>query len=161
MLATDPVCGMKVDPAKAGATAEHAGKKHYFCCGHCAARFKADPAKYLQPATDPVCGMKVYPASAAAEVERGGKTYYFCSTGCAQKFNANSGPGPQLAKGKYTCPMHPEVVQDGPGSCPKCGMALVPMTPGAAEGDDHELRDMRRRFWISAALSVPLVVIAM
>jgi Cu+-exporting ATPase len=165
---------MKVDPAKAGAKVEHAGRTHYFCCSHCAARFKADPEKFLQPAVDPVCGMKVDPANAAAEVEHGGRTYYFCSTGCAQKFS-KSGPGPQfrqreaggnavlapISKGKYTCPMHPEIVQDGPGSCPKCGMALVPMTPGAAEEDDHELADMRRRFRVSAALSLPLVVIAM
>jgi Cu+-exporting ATPase len=181
-MATDPVCGMSVDPAKAGASAEHAGRKYYFCCPHCAAKFKADPEKYLQPATDPVCGMTVDPANAAAEVEYQGRSYYFCSAHCAQTFNADparyaakSGLGPQSghpaptvatltpnSKGKYTCPMHPEVVQDGPGSCPKCGMPLVPMVPGgAAEEDDHELRDMRRRFWVSAALSLPLVVIAM
>ena len=170
--ATDPVCGMKVDPAKAGASAEHAGRKYHFCCSHCAAKFKADPEKYLQPATDPVCGMKVDPAQAAAEVEYGGHTYYFCSSPCARKFNAEperyvhkhepeaTAPSPDSA-GKYTCPMHPEVVQEGPGSCPKCGMPLVPMVPSAAGEDDHELRDMRRRFWISAALSAPLVVLAM
>ena len=102
-MATDPVCGMKVDPGKPGATAEHAGKKYFFCCSHCAAKFQADPEKYLQPATDPVCGMKVEPANAAAEIAHAGRTYYFCSTQCAQKFNAdparyvgNSGPGPQL-----------------------------------------------------------------
>jgi P-type Cu+ transporter len=136
--ATDPVCGMKVDPAKAGASVEHAGKKHYFCCAHCAARFKADPEKYLQPTTDPVRGMKVASANAPAE----GRL--------------------RSATGKYTCPMHPEVVQDGPGSCPICGMALVPMVPAAgAQEDDTELRDMTRRFWVSAALSVPLSFIAM
>ena len=88
---TDPVCGMTVDPAKPGASAEHAGRKYFFCCGHCAARFQREPEKYLQPATDPVCGMKVDPASAAAEVDYGGHTYYFCSTDCAQKFNAEPG----------------------------------------------------------------------
>src|SRR5579859_4356387 len=120
-MATDPVCGMAVDPAKAGATAEHAGKAYYFCCKHCAARFQAEPEKYLQPATDPVCGMKVEPASAA-------------------KFNADPAKyakapvsaAPAMAA-KYTCPMHPEIVRDGPGSCPKCGMALVPL--GGAEED--------------------------
>jgi Cu+-exporting ATPase len=172
MQTTDPVCGMKVDPAKAGATAEHGGKKYYFCCPHCAAKFKADPEKYLQPAIDPVCGMKVDPASAAAEVEHAGQTYYFCSKHCAQTFSAD--PARYVVKkkeaaevrapspnSKYTCPMHPEIVQDGPGSCPKCGMPLVPMTPSATQEDDHELRDMRRRFWVSAVLSAPLVVIAM
>jgi Cu+-exporting ATPase len=160
-MTTDPVCGMKVDPAKAGASAEHGGKTYYFCCSHCAAKFKADPEKYLQPATDPVCGMKVDPASAAAEVEHEGRSYYFCSKACAQKFNERHPARAPSPNAKYTCPMHPEIVQDGPGSCPKCGMALVPMTPGAGEEDDHELRDMTRRFWVSAALSVPLVVIAM
>src|SRR5678815_3797429 len=62
--------------------------------------------------------------------------------------------------GKYTCPMHPEIVQDGPGSCPKCGMALVPMDAGAEE-DDSELRDMTRRFWASAVLSIPLLFMTM
>jgi len=166
---SDPVCGMKVDLAKAGATAEHAGKTYYFCCSHCAAKFKADPQKYLQPAIDPVCGMKVDPASTAAEVEHAGHRYFFCSKGCAQKFSADparyvhkAAHAQEAKAGKYTCPMHPEVVQDGPGSCPKCGMALVPMVPSAAaEEDDHELRDMRRRFWVSAALSAPLAVLTM
>jgi Cu+-exporting ATPase len=167
--ATDPVCGMKVDPAKAGATLEHAGKKYYFCCKHCAARFHADPDKYLQPATDPVCGMKVEPASAAAEIEHQGQRYFFCSKGCATKFRADpqkyvaETSEPEAPAGtKYTCPMHPEVVQVGPGSCPKCGMALVPMTPGAGpEEENAELRDHTRRFWLSAALSAPLVLLAM
>ena len=176
-MATDPVCGMSVDPAKAGASAEHDGKRYYFCCPHCAAKFKTDPGKYLQPATDPVCGMKVDPARAAAEVEHEGHTYYFCSKGCAQKFNAEPAryakkhaahahhaaapPAVRAASpnSEYTCPMHPEVVQVGPGSCPKCGMALVPVA--GAQEDDAELRDMTRRFWVSAVLSVPLVFIAM
>src|ERR1041384_2175956 len=78
-MATDPVCGMRVDPAKPGATALHAGTTYYFCCAHCAARFRAAPETYLQPATDPVCGMQVEPANAAAEIEHAGRTYYFCS----------------------------------------------------------------------------------
>src|SRR5690348_12433502 len=86
--AVDPVCGMKVDTAKPGASAVHRGKTYYFCCSHCAARFQRDPDKYLEPATDPVCGMKVQPADAAAEIEHGGHTYYFCSKRCADKFNA-------------------------------------------------------------------------
>ena len=123
---TDPVCGMRVDPAKPGATVTYNGKTHYFCCRHCAAKFSADPAKYLQPATDPVCGMKVEPANAAAEIEHGGRTYYFCSKHCADKFNADPAryagkpavAAPAAHATKYTCPMHPEIVRDGPGSCP-------------------------------------------
>src|SRR5258707_2587208 len=114
--------------------------------------------------------MKVGPANAAAEIEHGGHTYYFCSKHCADKFNADPGryaakaPAPAAAPAtgaKYTCPMHPEIVQIGPGSCPKCGMALVPVAGAAAEDDNPELRDPTQRFYISAALSVPLVFVAM
>ena len=116
---------------------------------------------------DPVCGMTVDPAKAAGKHEHHGKTYYFCSKGCLEKFKARPenylgakpAPAPANAAGQYTCPMHPEVVQDGPGSCPKCGMALVPV--GGAQEDDSELRDMTRRFWVSAVLSLPLVFLAM
>ena len=163
-MATDPVCGMTVDPAKPGATIEHGGKTYYFCCKHCAAKFQTEPQKYLQPAIDPVCGMKVEPANAAAEIEHAGRTYYFCSKHCAHKFQAEPAKYAKAPAAKqtapagaqYTCPMHPEIVQIGPGSCPKCGMALVPMA--GAEEDNSELRDHTRRFWVSAALSLPLVV---
>ena len=116
---------------------------------------------------DPVCGMTVNPATAAGQEDYKGKTYYFCSQHCLHAFKAN--PGKFLGKkveavpadsgAQYTCPMHPEIVQLGPGSCPKCGMALVPM--GGAAEDDGELRDLTRRLWVSAALSVPLVLLAM
>jgi P-type Cu+ transporter len=117
---------------------------------------------------DPVCGMTVDPAAAAGHADYKGKTYHFCSQHCMHAFKANpekflagkaKGATPEKPGAKYTCPMHPEVVQVGPGSCPKCGMALVPIE-GAAE-DDSELRDLTRRLWVSAALSVPLLVIAM
>jgi Cu+-exporting ATPase len=204
-MATDPVCGMTVDPAKAGATVAYGGKTYYFCCKHCAAKFQAEPQKYLQPAIDPVCGMKVAPATAAAEIEHAGRRYFFCSKHCANQFQADPAKyaakapereAPAAAGAKYTCPMHPEIVQVAPGSCPKCGMALVPMLPalpraaeytcpmhpevrsdrpgscpkcgmalvpvaGAAEEDNAELRDLTQRFWVSAALSVPLVFVAM
>jgi len=166
-MATDPVCGMRVDPASAGATLVHEGKSFYFCCEHCAARFKRAPETYLQPAVDPVCGMKVEPANAAAEIEHGGRTYYFCSTHCAQKFNADpakyakpAAPPAVTAGTKWTCPMHPEIVSDRAGSCPKCGMALVPLAP-TGEEENPELVDHTRRLWISAALSIPLVLLAM
>jgi Cu+-exporting ATPase len=149
--------------------------------------------------------MRVDPATATDSFEYQGTTYYFCCDGCRGMFQAN--PANYLAKAEpatvhvapkgaqYTCPMHPEIVQDGPGSCPKCGMALVPMVPAApvaaeyicpmhpevrsakpgncpkcgmalipvagAQEDDTELRDMKRRFWVSLALSVPVVVLAM
>jgi P-type Cu+ transporter len=117
-------------------------------------------------AIDPVCGMSVEPASAAGHFDYKGTTYHFCSQHCVQafakdpeKFLAGKQKAEIKAGAKYTCPMHPEIVQTGPGSCPKCGMALVPMEGAAA--DDSELRDLTRRLWVSAALSAPLLVIAM
>ena len=122
-LATDPVCGMTVDPATARHHAEHAGALYYFCGARCLERFTADPVRYLAPTK---------PAAAYA-----------------------------AAGGLWTCPMHPEVVRDKPGSCPICGMALEPMTPTAGEADNPELADMTGRFWIGLALSVPLLALAM
>src|SRR6266850_1061364 len=119
-------------------------------------------------ALDPVCGMTVDPAKAAGHFEHKGTTYHFCSQRCLHAFSADpekylspKGGHAQPAKEgvKYTCPMHPEIVQIGPGSCPKCGMALVPMEGGVE--DDSELRDLTRRLWVSAALSAPLLFIAM
>jgi P-type Cu+ transporter len=116
---------------------------------------------------DPVCGMSVDPARAAGSYTLDGDTYYFCAASCLEKFKADPqrylGPAPPPvaapAGAKWTCPMHPEVVQDGPGSCPFCGMALEPMTVTLDEGPNPELIDMTRRFWISAALTFPLLVV--
>jgi len=127
-------------------------------------------AESTASATDPVCGMSVEPAKAAATVEHEGRVYYFCGRGCAEKFGQSpdrylSGEAQADAEAGadqssiYTCPMHPEVQQVGPGSCPDCGMALEPLTGG--EEDDTELRDMMRRFWVGLVLTAPVVVIAM
>ncbi|HEY6865325.1 MAG TPA: heavy metal translocating P-type ATPase [Burkholderiales bacterium] len=120
-------------------------------------------------AVDPVCGMTVDIATAKHSHVHGGKTWYFCNPRCREKFVADPGryaapaharaDPPAPAGTLYTCPMHPEVERQGPGNCPICGMALVPMA-GASE-DDTELRHMTRRFWVSAALTAPLAVIAM
>lgn len=125
-----------------------------------------------KPYTDPVCGMQAA-ADPAKSIEHAGTTYYFCSARCMDKFRANpqqylkpqaeTAPAPAKAASKdamYTCPMHPEVQQIGPGTCPKCGMALEPMD-AAAEEDTSELRDMTRRFWVSLVLSLPLLFITM
>jgi Cu+-exporting ATPase len=109
---------------------------------------------------DPVCGMTVDPERAAGSSTVGGKTYYFCSKGCKAKFDAPA-PEPVRTGSKWTCPMHPEIVRDGPGACPICGMALEPMTISLDDAPNPELVDMNRRFWISVALTVPLVIIAM
>lgn len=123
-------------------------------------------------ARDPVCGMTVDPATAAGHVAHGGQTYYFCSPRCMEKFRANperyveggtSQERPVLSSGAavYTCPMHPEVVRDRPGNCPICGMALEPRGATAEEGSSPELADMTRRFWVGAALSLPVFLVAM
>src|SRR5262245_8749744 len=153
--ATDPVCGMAVDPATAQGTATHNGKTYYSCSPSCKARFDADPARYLSggreehpaqapaPAAgkeiDPVCHMTVDPATAAGSATHEGKTYYFCSTHCLHRFQADPrrylepqpAPPPAPAGTVYICPMDPEVRQDHPGTCPKCGMALEPDAPAA------------------------------
>ncbi|MBI3071894.1 MAG: heavy metal translocating P-type ATPase [Deltaproteobacteria bacterium] len=116
---------------------------------------------------DPVCGMTVDPARAAGRHEHRGRVYFFCAVRCMERFRAE--PGKYLGAGaeagagaEYTCPMHPDVVQIGPGTCPLCGMALEPID--AATPDDglsNELADMRRRFWISAVLTLPVFVLGM
>jgi len=128
----DPVCGMTVGPGS-GVRHPHDGTVFAFCSEGCLAKFKADPRRY------------------AGHDESGASA-------------AESGVGPSgvdKGSGGYTCPMHPDVVRDAPGSCPKCGMALEPRMATAGEGENHELVDMRRRFRISVVLSIPLVVAAM
>lgn len=122
-------------------------------------------------ATDPVCGMNVTESAAAGSVIHDDVTYYFCSINCRQKFVADPARYTNLVITKssedtsrlqltYTCPMHPEVVQDHPGNCPKCGMTLEPRSVVTVE-DDTELRDMSHRFWVSVALAIPVFVSAM
>jgi Cu+-exporting ATPase len=123
-------------------------------------------------AIDPVCGMKVDPHTAKHRTTHAGRPYYFCAAGCKAKFEAN--PAQYLAKDKkamkappakpdaiYTCPMHPEVRQRGPGSCPICGMALEPEQVTLDEGPNPELADMSRRFWIGLVLTAPVLVLEM
>ena len=125
---------------------------------------------------DPVCGMDVDPATAEHVAEHEGVTHHFCSAHCKARFAADpqaflggsSDPAPAIsgaASGaeevEYTCPMHPEIRQTGPGACPICGMALEPVTVTADMGPSAELRDMTHRFWIGAVLSVPVIVLEM
>jgi Cu+-exporting ATPase len=184
----DPVCGMFVDPAKAGGGShEHAGKMHHFCNPRCRERFAEDPERYLKGLpptveTDPVCGMKVNTATAAGMHEHEGSTYYFCNPRCREKFAAEpesylrSGPSmvhmeagpakpPPVTGGgervEYVCPMCPEVLEIEPVPCPVCGMALEPRVVTAVEPPNPELDDMARRLRVAAALTVPLVALAM
>ena len=121
-------------------------------------------------AKDPVCGMDVDPHTAKHKAEHGGRTYYFCAAGCRTKFIADparyltekSLPSEPVPEGAiYTCPMHPEVQQVGPGACPICGMALEPMVVTADAGPNPELADMTRRFWIGLAFTLPVFILEM
>ena len=120
-------------------------------------------------AIDPVCGMSVDTKTAKHQTDYHGQTYYFCGPSCKTKFLAN--PAKYLATKKveppviggaiYTCPMHPQIQQVGPGTCPICGMALEPMVVTAESGPNHELIDMTRRLWIGLALAVPVLILEM
>jgi Cu+-exporting ATPase len=117
---------------------------------------------------DPVCGMSVDPATAKHRFDHGGETFSFCCAGCREKFAADparylkpKAEAPARPGVVYTCPMHPEIRRDKPGSCPICGMALEPMGVVEESGPSPELVDMTRRFWIGAALAVPLVLLEM
>jgi P-type Cu+ transporter len=168
-LMRDPVCGMTVDPHAGKPTHVHDGRTFHFCSQRCHDRFAAEPEAYLT-AKDPVCGMNVDRASAEHMAKHAGQRFYFCSNRCKDRFEAepekylDGAPAPEpMPEGTiYTCPMHPEIEQVGPGDCPICGMALEPKgVPAADEGPNPELVDFTRRFWVGAALTVPLLVIAM
>src|SRR6478735_2359505 len=122
--ATDPVCGMTVDPATTPHRHTHRGIAYFFCSGGCRAKFASDPEKYLDPEA-------LEPAE------------------------------PMPAGTIFTCPMHPEVRQEGPGSCPICGMALEPETPTLQSGPNPELIEMTRRFWVGVLLTLPVVALEM
>ena len=121
---------------------------------------------------DPVCGMEMDPATATHRATHHGTTHYFCSAGCQAKFEANpsayvaEGPAPKADGNKpegviYTCPMHPQIRQIGPGNCPICGMALEPEVATQETGPSAELVDMTRRFWIGLVLTVPVLALEM
>jgi Cu+-exporting ATPase len=121
--------------------------------------------------TDPVCGMRVDPRTAKHRFEHGGETFHFCSARCRERFAAApetflrpaepAPPPPAPAGAVWTCPMHPDIRRDGPGSCPICGMALEPLSPAAAAGPNPELSDFSRRLWVGLALAVPVFALAM
>src|SRR6516162_1297148 len=129
----------------------------------------------MQPAQssveiDPVCGMTIDPTTSSRHHTHGGRLYHFCSARCQTKFaeqpekflSLQGGTSSNSPAGTiYTCPMHPQIRQPGPGSCPICGMALEPVTTGEDTGPSPELLDMTRRFWIGTALAVPVVILEM
>jgi P-type Cu+ transporter len=141
----DPVCGMMVASEKAAGKVEHGGKTYYFCSKRCAERFSDDPEKFL--AASETGEKKHSPAPA--------------EHGAMQHTGADASRAVDEKKVRYTCPMHPQIIQIGPGSCPICGMALEPMDIFADVEADPEYDSMRLRFWISAALSLPVLLLSM
>ena len=168
-MARDPVCGMAVEPNDSALHHEHEGHVYHFCSEKCRSRFAASPDDFIE-AVDPVCGMSVDRSMAEHLSKHAGERFYFCSARCKDKFDAapemylkaKPTPEPMPAGTIYTCPMHPEIEQVGPGDCPICGMALEPKgVPTGEEGPNPELVDFTRRFWIGAALTIPVVLLAM
>ena len=174
--ATDPVCGMSVNPATARHTLARDGTTFYFCCAACLEKFKANPGLHFAHASS----IQIAPAavSQSRSDKKSGdsgpvsKSEYVCPM-CADVRQTKPGPCPKcgmalepempavVTRSEYTCPMHPEIIRSSPGSCPICGMALEPRTVTAEEEENPELRDMTRRFWVSVVLTAPLLVIAM
>jgi P-type Cu+ transporter len=160
--ARDPVCGMSVDPTKAAGKVEHKGEVYHFCSKRCAERFRQDPEKFLAaPGTAGIehahAHSRVHPHTAEADAPTHAeqRTTHPAAAAIAAAV-------PSSAQGvRYTCPMDPEIVQIGPGVCPKCGMALEPIDVFAEVEADPEYDSMRRRFWVSAALSLPVLVLSM
>ncbi len=189
-LERDPVCGMNVNPATAKHVHEHGGKNYYFCCAGCGEKFKADPGKYLSAtaatrssglvmlgAAKPAASSDQHPPQPTkpqSQAPRPVAIAYVCPM-CPEVREKKPGACPSCGmalepelpvassstRTEYTCPMHPEIVRPGQGSCPICGMALEPRTVTAAAEENPELRDMTQRFWISLALTAPLMAIAM
>ncbi|HDZ72561.1 MAG TPA: heavy metal translocating P-type ATPase [Aurantimonas coralicida] len=168
-LFRDPVCGMTVDPEAGKPSALYGGHTFHFCSEGCRTKFQAAPEDYVT-AKDPVCGMTVERATAKHMAKHQGERFYFCSQRCHEKFEAEPekylgdrpAPEPMPEGTMYTCPMHPEIVEDHPDDCPICGMALEPMgVPTGEEGPNPELVDFTRRFWVGAVLTVPLLIVAM
>ena len=158
-MATDPVCGMTVS-SDSGYRHVYSGQTYLFCSAKCLSKFQTSPADYIAPPLTPasaaVTGGVIYTCPMHPEILQ-------ASPGSCPKCGMTLelvAPVAKLASAtEYTCPMHPEVVRNAPGSCPKCGMALEPRNAPAE--DNAELNDMTRRFWVSAALALPVFVMAM
>src|SRR5579883_1328340 len=156
----DPVCGMMVDPQKAAGNVEHAGQTYHFCSTRCMERFTKEPEKFLAaPGTG---GMEGLPAGRvpSASARKG------IFSGAEAQISEPSMSEPKLRPStpqniRYTCPMDPEIVQIGPGTCPICGMALEPMDITTEEQADPEYESMWKRLWVGAAFSLPLLALSM
>ena len=171
----DPVCGMKVS-SDSEYRHRHGDTDYFFCSKSCEQKFISDPESYLldRPATDASsAGSSCCHHDHGATPSPASKDAVYICPMCPEARQIGPGTCPKCGMAlepespvlptriQYTCPMHPEIIQDEPGSCPKCGMALEPMTVTIDEEENPELVDMSRRFWVSAVISVPLVILAM
>jgi P-type Cu+ transporter len=167
----DPVCGMSVDPSTAAGSFEFGGTTYFFCNPHCQRKFSASPEQFLQ---QPVTAGHAVPIGIQARQSRVlNKQSFTCpmhlevvqtTPGACPKCGMALDPATPFTateRTEYTCPMHPEIVREAPGSCPICGMALEPRVIALEDAENPELTDMRRRFWVCAALTVPVFVIGM
>src|SRR3989442_5550531 len=174
--AKDPVCGMMVDPHNAAGVCEYKGQTYFFCSIGCREKFKADPERFLNHEPAAPIGIQRGPKRqpVASEIVSEPRAV---ATGSSNPANIGLRPdpvasttpsglpawGPRSAHGSdtvtYTCPMHPEIVRDGPGACPICGMALEPRVV-TGEEENAELIGMQRRFWWSVVLTLPLLLLA-
>ena len=152
-VARDPVCGMTVDPGKAAATVEFDGQPYYFCSKGCATKFQQGSTKLLGSTADAAQSCCSHSTSSLGQPSQASAAGSQIPRAVAP---AKAGKGV-----RYTCPMHPQIVQIGPGSCPICGMALEPMDPLAEIEADPEYDSMRKRFFVALVLSGPLLVMAM
>ena len=157
----DPVCGMDVNPETAAGHAPYGGQTYHFCSRHCVTKFEADPNKYVGPPQTPPPSLSTpavdYTCPMHPEVLKKGPGN--CPS-CGMALEPVT-VAPPATRTEFTCPMHPEIVREAPGSCPICGMALEPRTVTIDEGENAELVDMRRRFWVSAILTIPVLLSAM
>lgn len=149
----DPVCGMTVHPDSAAGSYDYQGRTYYFCSTHCVGKFRNDPEAFLnkqptQTMVQPVGIQRAKPHH---------KNTVANTSGSDKTLEIGRGPLDAV----YTCPMHPEVVGNAPGSCPICGMALEPRTISLDDEENPELAEMSRRFWVSVVLTVPLLLIGM
>ena len=156
----DPVCGMTISPEDAVGHLDHRGRTYYFCAESCLERFRANPEAFAgdgprSPGTVVASATYVCPMDPEVRESEAGA----CPK-CGMALDPEL-PAMPVTKTDWTCPMHPEIVRDEPGSCPICGMALEPRTVAVEEPPNPELVDMSRRFWTSAALTAPLLIVAM
>jgi P-type Cu+ transporter len=167
----DPVCGMTVNPQNAAGSIEYKGQTYYFCRAHCLQKFREDPEQFLNkpaaPIPSPLVGIQRAPKPSPVA-----QTYTCPMHPEVRQDSPGSCPSCGMAleqatvtvptqKVEYTCPMHPEIIRDAPGTCPICGMALEPIAVTLGAEENHELNDMRRRFWVSLALTIPIFVFGM